>query len=153
MKKIILLCLLFFMLTGFEQADQLKITNVETTIIQTNQELRYDFTIENTGEKPIESDFDYPGYHPFGIELAVKPNENLANLMKMVQDTKYKKMIPLGSGSSGYFPPGEDASFHVSYQIKDDAELEKVKKHALDSTLLILDGVDISAEFLLHKVP
>ncbi|WP_156288454.1 hypothetical protein [Oceanobacillus salinisoli] len=146
MRLFILIIIALTLLTGFEHADQLKLKDVETTIIKPNHELRYDFTIENTGEELIKSDFDYPGYQLFGIELVVKPNDELASLMEMEDHTEYKKMRLLGSGSPGYFPANDEAFFHVSYQIKEDADLEKVKKHALDSTLLILDGVEISAE-------
>ncbi|MFD1849429.1 hypothetical protein [Oceanobacillus bengalensis] len=152
MKRIfILICIALPFLTGFEGAENLEVLDIELTIIKSEGSLRYDFLLENTGDKPIESDFDYPGQHPFGIEFVVRPNDELATLMEMEPNTKYKKMQPMGSGSRGYFEPGEEAPFHVSYKIKDDVNFEQVKKQALNSTLLILDGVTVSAEYPLDE--
>ena len=43
-------------------------------------------------------------------------------------------------------------SVHLEYKMKDDVNPEKVKKLAYDSTLLILDGVDIAIEFPLQEI-
>lgn len=153
MKKVLFpIVFLFIFLTGFDHADNLEITNIETTVIEANHELRFDFEIKNNGNQPIKSEFDYPGSHPYGIELVVKPNEELAKLMEMEENTKHPKMLSLGSGSRGFFEADSESYFHVSYQIKDGADFDKVKKHALDSTLLILDGIEISAEFPLKNM-
>lgn len=148
MKKIlILICFLFILLSGFEQTKNLELTNVRVTIIEENNELRYDFEITNHGNEPIKSEFDYPGNNPYGIELVVQPSEALAQHMETEENSKYPKMHSLGKGSRGYFEANSESYFHVSYLIKEDANLEQVKKHALDSALLILDGTDVSAKF------
>ena len=71
--------------------------------------------------------------------------------MEMINDSKFIKMVPMGSGSTGLMEPGTEGSFHVEYKIKDGANLKEVKKLAFDSKLLILDGVDIIKEFPLNK--
>ncbi|RDW20108.1 hypothetical protein CWR48_05180 [Oceanobacillus arenosus] len=153
MKRIlalIFICITYCIVTGFDNADQLKLSDVEITIIKSDGVLRYDFKIKNTGETPIKSEFDYPGRHPLGIELVVRPNEKLATQMEMEENTKYRKMRPRGAGSSSYFQPGVETHFYVEYQVKKGADYDKVRKYALDSTLLILDGMDVSAEFPLN---
>ena len=69
----------------------------------------------------------------------------------MINDSKFIKMVPMGSGGTGFIEPGTVGSFHVEYKIKDGANLKEVKKLAFDSKLLILDGVDIVKEFPLSK--
>ncbi|MFD1167564.1 hypothetical protein [Oceanobacillus caeni] len=153
MKKVLFpIVFLFIFLTGFDHTENLEITKIETTVDEANHELRYDFEIKNNGNEPIKSEFDYPGSHPYGIELVVKPNEELAGLMEMEENTKHQKMLSLSSGSRGFFEPNSESYFYVSYQIKNGANFAKVKKHALDSTLLILDGVEVSAEFPLQNI-
>ncbi|WP_068672889.1 hypothetical protein [Oceanobacillus sp. Castelsardo] len=153
MKKVLFpIAFLFVFLTGFEHAENLEITKIETTVIEANHELRYDFEIKNNGNEPIKSEFDYPGNQPYGIELVVKPNEKLAKLMEIEGNTEHQKMRPLGSGSRGFFEANSESYFHVSYQIKNGADFDKVKKHALDSSLLILDGIEISVEFPLKNI-
>ncbi|WP_339227437.1 hypothetical protein NSQ77_17965 [Oceanobacillus sp. FSL K6-2867] len=154
MKKIgflFILFLVFNLLTGFENQNKLEITDTEITVIQSEGILRYDFKIKNNGEIPIESDFDYPGQHPFGIEFVIQPNQKLSEVMVMEKHTNYNKMLSLGSGYSEYFEPNTEMSVHLEYKIKDDVEPEKVQEFAYDATLLILDGVDIAAEFSLEK--
>ncbi|MCM3397157.1 hypothetical protein M3638_04805 [Oceanobacillus profundus] len=149
---LLVLFLAFSILTGFEHQDKLEITDTEITVIQSEGLLRYDFKIKNNGEIPIESDFDYPGQHPFGIEFVIRPNEKLSEVMVMEKRTNYNKMFSLGSGHSGYFEPNTEMSVHLEYKMKDDVNPEKVKKLAYDSTLLILDGVDIAIEFPLQEI-
>lgn len=83
--------------------------------------------------------------------MVVRPNDELAALMNMEQNTKYKKMEHRGGGGSGIIDPGKEASFHIEYQIKSDVDLEKVKKYALYSTLVVVDGNKIIAEIPLKN--
>ncbi|MDQ0253911.1 hypothetical protein J2S74_001283 [Evansella vedderi] len=156
MKKIAAILLIGLLiggiLLGFDNTDKLEVTNSETTVIKSERILRYDFTIENTGDTPIQSKFDYPGHHYFGIEVVVRPNEKLASLMEMVQDSKYDKMIFRGGGGGGSFEPSNKSKFHLEYEIKEGSDLDKVKKYAYDSTLLILDGPNVIAEIDLSKL-
>lgn len=149
---LLLLCIFFIGLTGFDNQDKLKISKAEITIIKSEDILRYDFKIKNTGKSPVKSEFDYPGHHLYGIEMVVRPSEKLASFMMMVEDTKYKKMVPMGGGNSGQIDPGNEGSFHAEYKIKEGADLDKVRKHAFDSTVLILDGLNITAEFPLKGI-
>lgn len=155
MKKIgflLVLCFVFSLLTAFENQDKLEITDTEITVNQSEDILRYDFKIKNTGEATIESDFDYPGQHPFGIEFIVQPNEKLSELMIMEEHTNYKKMLPLGSGHAGFFEPNVEMPVYLEYKIKDDVNPEEVKELAYDASLLILDGVDITVKFPLQEL-
>ncbi|WP_167577879.1 hypothetical protein [Ammoniphilus sp. YIM 78166] len=154
MKKLItllLLCIPLILLVGFKNQKDLTITHIETTLIKSEKILRYDFRIKNISNKPITSKFDYPGHHPFGLQVVVRPNEKLESLMKMETNTKYKKMQHRGYGGSGGFDPQKEAAFHLEYEIKDQADLDEVKKHALDATLVVLDGINVLAEISLDN--
>ncbi|OIJ19217.1 hypothetical protein BKP45_13740 [Anaerobacillus alkalidiazotrophicus] len=154
MKKLfvfMLICLFLLMLTGFESQNDLEITDVETTLIKAEHILRYDIKIKNLTGTRLVPVFDYPGHYYYGFEIVIKPNKKLASLMVMDDNTKYKKMMFRGGGASGFLEPGVDTTFSVEYQIKDDSDLEKVKKYAFDSTLLFLDGTKVIAEFPLKK--
>ncbi|MEC5423953.1 hypothetical protein QGM71_10670 [Virgibacillus sp. C22-A2] len=151
MKRIATLILLCIFLTGFDHADKLKLTDSEITIIKSENILRYDFKIMNIGEEPIKSEFDYPGHHIYGIEIVVRPNEELAMLMEMDENSSYKKMLPMGSGFTGYFQPNVEAAFHIEYKIKEDSNLKEVTNQAKNATLLILDGIDIETEIPLNN--
>ena len=151
MKKLILLSIAVPFLFAFENADQLKLTDLEISVEESESILRYDFMIENTGESVIKSDFDYPGHNPIGIEFVVTPEDTLAKQMEMVNHTKFKKMLMIERGNPGYFAPGQKTPFHISYKIKESANVEKVLDHALKAKLLILDGVQISKEYPLNK--
>ncbi|USK32578.1 hypothetical protein LIT25_18530 [Bacillus sp. F19] len=139
-------------LTGFDRASQIEISSIQTTIIKAEKILRYDFKLKNNGSTPFESEFDYPGQNPYGLEVVIRPNKSLASKMVLVRGSKFIKMTPMGSGSPGIIDPGAEGSFHVEYKIKDDIDLRGIKKLAFDSTLLIIDGVDILKEFPLEKV-
>ncbi|TDK61755.1 hypothetical protein E2K98_12765 [Bacillus salipaludis] len=141
----------FFFLTGFDKTELINISNIETTIIKAENVLRYDIKLKNSGTTPLKSEFDYPGQHYYGIELVVRPNKKLASKMEMVEDSKFFKMLPMGSGATGSIEPGTEGSFHLEYKIKKGANLKEVKKLAFDSTLLILDGVNIIKEIPLYK--
>lgn len=151
MMRIVLLSLAVPFLFAFENADQLELTDLEITLDETEGILRYDFMIVNTGDSVIKSDFDYPGHNPMGIEFVVTPEDKLAKQMEMVNHSEFKKMLMIERGNPGYFAPDEKTPFHVSYKIKDSADLDKVLDHALEAKLLILDGVSISKEFPLGK--
>lgn len=139
-------------LTGFHTANQLVITKIDTTIIKAERILRYDIKIKNTGNTPFKSEFDYPGQHNYGIEVVVRPNKELASKMELVGGSKFIKMIPWGSGSTGIIDSESEGSFHVEYKIKKGTNLKEIKELAFDSTLIILDGVNIVKEFPLDKV-
>lgn len=141
----------FIFLTGFDRTEQINISNIETTVIKAENVLRYDIKLKNTGTKPFKSEYDYPGQHHYGLEIVVRPNKKLASRMEMVQDSEFIKMLPMGSGGTGLIEPGTEGSFHVEYKIKEGANLKEVKKWVFDSTLLILDGVNIIKEFPLNK--
>lgn len=147
MKKwinVLFLCMVFFILAAFENADQLQITEITTMIDKENGLLRYEFQIINNGDEPIKSEFDYPGHENYGIEIVVQPKEALANLMVTDATSKHPKMQPLEKGWKEYFEPGKETPFYISYKIKEDADFSNVTKHALDADLLILDGTEIS---------
>ena len=95
--------------------------------------------------------FDYPGHHHYGLELALKPSEKLAVLMEKEPNTKYSKMMFRGGGGGGAIQPGKEEPFHVEYQIKDDVDINQVKKNALEGTLLLLDGKNVVAGIPLKK--
>lgn len=141
----------FILITGFDRADQITISNIETTIIKAENILRYDIKLKNSGTETFKSEFDYPGHNFWGIELVIRPNKKLASKMEMVSDSKFIKMVPMGSGSKGVIEPGTVGSFHIEYKIKEGLDLKEVKKFAFDSKLLILDGVDIIKEIPLNK--
>ncbi len=148
---LLLICFVFLLIMGFENQKDLTLTQVETTVIKTDRILRYDFKIKNVSNNRIESKFDYPGHHHYGIEVVVRPHDKLASLMEMQKNTKYQKMQPRGSGASGMFNPGQEAAFHNEYQIKDNVDFQEVKKYALDATLVILDGTNVIAEIPLKN--
>jgi hypothetical protein len=99
------------------------------------RQLPYDIKLKNSGTKPFKSEYDYPGQHYYGLEIVVRPNEKLASNMEMINDSKFIKMVPMGSGDTGLIEPGTVGSFHVEYKIKDGANLKEVKKLAFDSNL------------------
>jgi len=154
MRKIKILLLSLFalsILTGFENQDKLVIHEAEITIIESEGILRYDFIIENTGDTPIKSNFDYPGNHPFGIEFVVRPSDELADQMVMEENTSFNKMLSMGRGQLEFFEAGAKMPVHLEYKMKKDANPKQVEKLALDSDLLILDGVDIAVQFDLRE--
>lgn len=138
-------------LTGFDKIDRIHVSSIDTTIIKAENILRYDIKLKNSSTIPFESEFDYPGHHYYGLELVVRPNKKLASKMEMDKESKYMKMIPMGSGGTGRIEPGKEGSFHVEYQIKDGENLKEVEWLALDSTLLILDGTEIIKEVPLNN--
>lgn len=154
MRKLALVFLLISLLplTGFHSANQLVFTNIKTTIIKAKNILRYDIKIKNTDTTPFKSEFDYPGQHYYGLEIVVRPNKKLASKMELVEGSEFIKMIPMGAGSTGIIESGTEGSFHVEYKIKKDTNLKEIKQLAFDSTLIILDGVNIVKEFSLEKV-
>jgi hypothetical protein len=148
MKKLnylLLILVLFSLLTGFDQRN-IVVAEIETTIIKAEKILRYDVKFKNIGKKDIQSEFDYPGHHPNGFEIVIRPNEKLASLMEMESNSKYKKMMFRGGGGNGFFKAGTESQFNIEYQIKSDSDLEEVKKNALNSTLLLLDGTNVVKE-------
>lgn len=153
MKKYLILILAFslFFLSGFSHQKHLKITEVHTTINQSQKTIRYDFKIVNTSSKVIGNEFDYPGYHYWGLEVVVVPGKELEKLMSMMDHSKYKKMQHSGFGGNGMINPHETAEFHTEYFFKDLKDLDKLKKHALDGKVIILDGTNIIAELPLKK--
>jgi hypothetical protein len=78
-------------LTGFDRANQLEISNIETTIIKAENILRYDIKLKNTGTTPFKSEFDYPGQNSYGLEVVVRPNKRLASKMELVRESKFIK--------------------------------------------------------------
>lgn len=155
MKKaiLILMCLPILFTMGFVKKGEreLVLTSVETTVINTERILRYDFRIKNTCPQRIYGTFDYPGQHAYGLEVTVRPNDKLASLMEMQKNTQFKKMQPRGSGSAGALEPGKEASFHVEYQIKENVDFEKIKSASLEGVLLVLDGPKVIAEIPLAE--
>ncbi len=159
MKRSLLLLIMCFTLVslfGFNSNNaNLKITDVEVTIIKTERVLRYDFRIKNLGKNRVGGNEDYPGHHSVVLNIAVRPNSNLAEHMEMEQHTKYKKMFHRGGGGTGFIEPGEEGQFHAEYQIKikemKDTDFEDIKQDALDATLIIMDGVKVIAEIPLNK--
>ncbi|WP_277679093.1 hypothetical protein [Gracilibacillus dipsosauri] len=71
--------------------------------------------------------------------------------MEKELNTKYSKMLFRGGGGGGSIQPGKEESFHVEYQIKDNVDINQVKKNALEGTLLLLDGTNVIAEIPLKK--
>ncbi|MBS4210345.1 hypothetical protein [Bacillus sp. FJAT-50079] len=153
MRKLLLLLSIttFIPLTAFDRAEQISISNIETTIIKAENVLRYDIKLKNLGKKTVKSEFDSPGHHHYGLEIVVRPGKKLASKMELVNDSKFIKMVSMGGGATGLIEPGTEGSFHVEYKIKDGENLKEVKKLAFDSTLLLLDGVNIIKEFPLNK--
>ncbi|MBU9722873.1 MULTISPECIES: hypothetical protein [Bacillaceae] len=136
-------------LSKSEKVD-LVLTEVHTTIIEAEHILRYDITITNQGDSRLESEFDYPGHHPLGFQITVRPNEALEKLMVMEENTTYKKMRSMGGGASGIFEPHQDAKFNIEYQINEEADFQEVEKNAYDAVLLLIDGVEVIQEFPLN---
>lgn len=97
----LLLTTAFIFITGFDRAEQITISNIDTTIIQAENILRYDIKLKNTGSKSFKSEYDYPGHHCFGLEIVVRPNKKLASRMEMMNDSKFVKMVSMGSGGTG----------------------------------------------------
>ncbi|MGO4889436.1 hypothetical protein ACJ2A9_16935 [Anaerobacillus sp. MEB173] len=159
MKRLLLLLIMCFALVtlvGLDSNDiNLKVTDVEITIIKPERVLRYDFKIKNLGKSRVGGNEDYPGHHQLALNIAVRPNSSLADHMEMVQDTKYKKMVHRGGGERGFLEPGEEGQFHAEYQIKikgkKDTDFKEIKETALDATLIIMDGVKVVAEIPLNK--
>ncbi|PIB69708.1 hypothetical protein, partial [Pseudomonas sp. 2995-3] len=111
-------------------------TEVYTTIIEAKGLLRYDITISNLGDTKYESDFDYPGHHPFGFEITIKPNDDLEILMEMEKGTSFKKMKSISGGGAGVFEANSESKFHIEYQIKEGVDFKKVEEKAYDGILL-----------------
>ncbi|MBS4196703.1 hypothetical protein [Lederbergia citri] len=154
MKKSLLLISvlsLFLLLSGFSHQKHIKIKEVHTTINQFQKTIRYDIKIKNTSNKVIGNEFDYPGYHYWGLEVVVVPGKKLEKLMSMIDHSKYKKMQHSGFGGNGMINPYATAEYHTEYFFKDLKELDKLKKHALDGKLIILDGTNVIAELPLKK--
>lgn len=133
-------------LTGFDKAPQLEITNVEATILEEKNILTYDIKLKNISKKPFRSKFDYPGSHQLGIEVVVKPKRKLAAKMNLVENSKYIKMVLMESDSTRLIPPNSEELFHLEYKMKEGSDPNYVKRKAFDSSLLILDGVEIIKE-------
>ncbi|UFT99562.1 hypothetical protein KO561_00860 [Radiobacillus kanasensis] len=147
MKRLLFLLMVsFFLLSGFEHQDDLEIVNIETTVIESQKTLRYDFEIKNTSSERVGGEFDYPGHNIYGMELVVIPGKKLEPLMEMETGTKYKKMKPSGFGGSGFIRPNGVGKFHAEYHFKEEKDLEKVREFALNATLRILHGTNIIAE-------
>lgn len=140
----------FIFIFGFDRVEHITVANIETTIIKSENILRYDIKLKNSGTKPFKSEYDYPGQRYYGLELVVRPNKKLASRMEIINDSKFVKMVFIGSGGPGFIEPGGEGSFHVMYRIKEGENLEEVRKLAFDSKLLLLDGVDIIKEFHLY---
>ncbi|MCJ8008647.1 hypothetical protein ACFFF5_08525 [Lederbergia wuyishanensis] len=147
----VLLTSLFILLTGFSYQKHLKLQEVHTTINQAQKTIRYDLRIKNTSNKVIGNQFDYPGYHYGGLEVVVVPGEKLEKYMIMMDKTKYKKMQHSGFGGHSTINPYETSNFHAEYFFKDIKDLEKLKQHALDGKIIILDGAKVIAELQLKK--
>ena len=141
----------FCLLTGFSHQEHLKINEVHTTINKSQKTIRYDFIIENTGNKRIGDEFDYPGYHYGGLEIVVVPSKDLEKLMNMMKNTKYRKMEVSGFGGQESIPPKETGAFHAEYFFKDLKNLEKVERYAMNGKLIILDGTNVIAELQLKE--
>lgn len=137
------------LLTGFSHQEHLRIKEVHTTINQSQKTIRYDFKIENISNEPIGREFEYPGYHYGGLEVVVVPGKKLEEFMKMMKNTKYKKMEPSGFGGQGFINPKSIGEFHAEYFFKDIKDFEKIKKHALNGKLVVLDGTNVIAELSL----
>jgi len=138
-------------LPGYDKNDII-LTDVETTIIKAENTLRYDLKLKNIGNAEIKSEFDYPGHHHFGFEIVIRPNKKLESLMKMENQSKYKKMVIRGGGSPGHFEVGKEAAFHIEYEIKNTSDLNKVSENAFDGTLILLDGYKVVKEFSLKNI-
>ncbi|WP_216831337.1 hypothetical protein [Alkalihalobacterium elongatum] len=144
--KMIVVGISFLLLTGFSHQNHLVIDDVYLTINEAKKTLRYDFKIKNTGNTPIESKFDYAGYHYGSIEVVVVPGKKLERYMKMMENTKYKKMEFSNFGGDGGIPAKGIGEFYGEYYFKDTKDLEKIERYAFDGKLLILDGTNVIAE-------
>jgi len=80
------------------------------------------------------------------LEVVVIPNKELEKLMKMMEDTKFKKMEISGFGGSGIIQANETAEFHSTYFYKDSTDINLLKKEALNAKIIVLDGTDVIAE-------
>ncbi|MGM0875893.1 MAG: hypothetical protein ACQEWV_14140 [Bacillota bacterium] len=141
-----IVALTFFLLTGFDHQEDLKIVEVHTTINESQHTITYDFKIKNTSKRTVGGKFDYPGYHHGGMEVVVVPNKELEQLMKMMKDTKYKKMEFSGFGGQGRILPNETAEFNAGYFYKNSTDTELLKKIALNGKIVVLDGTEVIAE-------
>lgn len=143
----IILAASFFLLTGFKHQEDIQLVEVHTTINESQHVITYDFKIKNIGQKPVGDEFDYPGYNFGGMEVVVIPNKELEKLMRMMENTEFKKMEISSFGGSGIIQPNETANFHAGYFYKNSTDKNLLKKEALNAKMIILDGTDIIAEF------
>jgi len=140
----------FFVLTGFSHQEDLEIVKVNTTINEAQKIITYDFKIRNNGKSNIGDGFDYPGYHFGGMEVVVVPDKELEGLMKMLRNTKYKKMESAGFGGQGSIYPNQVADFHASYYYRNTTDSKLLKKKALNGKVIILEGTNVIAELPLN---
>ncbi|MFC4559993.1 hypothetical protein ACFO3D_17670 [Virgibacillus kekensis] len=145
-RLLFLIMISLFLLSGFSHQNHLKLIDVDTTIIVPEKIIRYDLKIKNTGSTTIGTEFDYPGYKYTGIEVVVVPNKKLEQFMKMLPNTKYKKMKPAGFGGTGRIPPDKIGDFHAEYIYKHKSDSDKIKKMALNAKIIVLDGTNVIAE-------
>ncbi|RUS47044.1 hypothetical protein [Cohnella sp. AR92] len=153
---IVLLLSLTF-LTAFSNQVPIMVKDVEVNVMKTAGILRYDIVLKKTKELKFDNsdDRDSPGHHLFhhgnGLNFAIRPNHSLASLMELEQRTKYIKMQLRGGGNSGSIETEGQATVHLEYAVKKGVDVEKVRKSALDSTLLVLRGNKVIAELPLNK--
>lgn len=141
-----ILVLTFFILTGFDHQEDLKIVDVHITINESQHTITYDFKIKNTSKRTVGDEFDYPGYQHGGMEVVVVPNQELEQLMKMMKGTKYKKMEVSGFGGQGGILPNQTAEFNAAYFYKNSTDTELLEKIALNGKIVVLDGTEVIAE-------
>lgn len=111
-KFFIIIATSFFLLVGFDHQKDLELVEVNTTINEAQKTITYDFKIKNIGKSIIGDGFDYPWYNYGGMEVVVVPNKSLEVLMKMMENTRYKKIELAGIDSQGIIHPNEIADFH-----------------------------------------
>lgn len=138
-------------LPGYDK-NNIVLKDVEVTVIKAEDILWYDLILKNIGDTDITSEYEYPGHDHSGFEVVVRPNAKLEKMMEMEEKSKYKKMMFRGGGGTGFLKIGDDAKFHIDYQIKETANLDDIKTAAFDGTLILLDGHNIVKEIPLSEV-
>jgi hypothetical protein len=160
--KVTILVLVLLCSSAFSKPSNIEIKQLEITAIDIARILRYDFVLKRGADlnyeqlKKMEQSEDTPGDSFFGrnggINFSVRPNKELAAQMNLVPNTKYVKMQPRGFGISGLLERQEEIRIHMEYSIKNDADINQVKKYAKDSTLLVLYGNNILTEIPLKSL-
>ncbi|MGM0837964.1 MAG: hypothetical protein ACQEV7_17645 [Bacillota bacterium] len=156
MKRIIILVCALFLISPFgtpknDAAEyQYSVSNFDVTVLKVPNVLRYDFEITNDNPKKAlkRSKYRSPHHYP-PIDIAIVPGKKLSEVMKESYESDVPMMQLAGSSIQGDLRTQGKVLYSLEYQIKKGANLDIVKKHARDGTLILFDGMDEVAKFRL----